>query len=66
MDINHALAQSRKALRLWGYARMHEHVPAFSGGLMDSWPAWAVDAIAIARSETQVIAAFLRSRDTKR
>ena len=63
VDVKHALTQTRREMRLWMYARMHENVPAFSGGLMDSWPAWAVDAIAVARAETQAIAAFLNSRE---
>ncbi len=35
--------------------QQHPDVPAFDGGLLDCWPAYALDAITIARTELQRI-----------
>lgn len=35
----------------------------FSGGVWDSWPAWAVDALAICQRELQAIQAFERASE---
>lgn len=46
-------------MELWKETRKHPNAPAFSGGVYDSWPAWAVDALAIAREEVSCIEVFL-------
>lgn len=46
-------------MELWQQTQKHPDVPAFSGGLLDAWPAYAVDALAIARDEVQLIRLFL-------
>jgi hypothetical protein len=62
IDIDEALKSSDKAIWLWGSVRAHPHVPAFSGGLMDEWPAWAVDALAVCHNEASAIESFLMSQ----
>jgi hypothetical protein len=59
LDIARAVELSAPLVGLWATVAPHEGVPAFSGGLMDSWPAYAVDALAVCRAETAVIRAYL-------
>lgn len=65
VDIDRALAASDEALELWRVQRSHPEVPLFSGGLMDSWPGWAVDALAIARQETSAVQLYLAATEVK-
>jgi hypothetical protein len=46
-------------LERWWSARMFE-APAYSGGVLDAWPAVMVDGLAICRSEEQAIDAWQR------
>lgn len=46
-------------MELWLETQKQPNAPAFSGGVLDAWPAYAVDALAIARDEYAVIRAFL-------
>lgn len=48
-------------MELWVQTRKHPDVPPFSGGVLDAWPAWAADTIAIARNEQVLLSAFLAS-----
>ena len=50
LDVEEALERSAHALALWLEARKHPDSPPFSGGVLDCWPGWAVDALAICRS----------------
>lgn len=63
VDIDVALKVCRRELEAWDIARLHDGTPLFSGGLADSWPAWAVDALAIARIETAVIRSYVNFRE---
>lgn len=59
VDIKVALAATEELMELWLDTQKQPSAPAFSGGVLDAWPAYAVDALAIARDETTVIRAFL-------
>ena len=41
-------------------AAENEGAPLFSGGVLDSWPAWAVDALAIRKQEVAAIQSYER------
>jgi len=66
VDIQQALAESRRALVLWRTVRAHAPAPAYSGGVMDSWPAWSVDALAIANEEHNNCRAYLAAEAVKK
>jgi hypothetical protein len=59
VDIQRAVNESEDLVDLWLQTQKAPGVPAYSGGVLDSWPAEAVDALAIARSEVTMITAFL-------
>lgn len=61
VDIEAALAdlQVTAVLDVWSSARMHE-APAYSGGVVDAWPAVMVDGLGICRTEEQAIDLFTR------
>ncbi len=59
LDIDQAIDASRPALGLWLQARKHPEQPAFTGGVLDAWPGWAVDAIAVCRDEEAAIRFYL-------
>lgn len=61
MNIRAALAATGELMELWLQTQKHPTAPAFSGGVLDAWPAYAVDALAIARDEFAIIRAFLVS-----
>lgn len=61
VDIDAAFRRCRHELDLFAEARKHPDAPAFTGGVVDSWPAWAVDALAIGREEEVSIRGFLMS-----
>lgn len=63
VDMPRAVAFSRPALDIWGEARKHPDSPPFSGGVLDAWPAWAVDAMAICRNEEEAIRQYLQSKE---
>lgn len=56
MSIDAALSEPkvRDVLDCWTSARMHE-APAFSGGVVDAWPALMVDGLAVCRAEEDAI-----------
>lgn len=66
VDVDEALAASEEVLSLWWRARRLPEVPAFSGGLLDGWPAWAVDALGICRQEEQAVTDFFLSEAVAR
>ncbi len=51
--------QVRAVLDRWGAARLHE-APAYSGGVLDVWPALMVDGLAVCRHEEAVISDWVR------
>ena len=61
VDIQQALSKVGHMYLMYARARMQPHVPAFSGGLLDSWPAWAVEAFEIAQQEETSVKLFLES-----
>lgn len=46
-------------MELWAETQKHPDAQPYSGGMLDAWPALAVDALAIARDEVRIIRAFL-------
>lgn len=65
VDIDEALADTQvcAVLDAWESARMFEGVPAYSGGLLDTWPALMVDGLAICRQEETAIGDFVRWKE---
>lgn len=59
VDLDEALAVSGEAAHLLQRAEAHPTVPLFSGGLLDSWPSYAVDALEVGRDELMHIRAHL-------
>lgn len=59
IDIAAALASADAVLSLWFRARRLPEVPAFAGGLLDGWPAWAVEAFGICRQEEANVTAYM-------
>lgn len=59
VDLHRALSESRDLMDLWSASQQHPTAPAFSGGVLDAWPAYASEALAIARSECGRIRAFM-------
>lgn len=60
VDIKRAVAESADLMDLWTQMQKYPEAPPFSGGVLDAWPAEAVDAIAIAREETATLVEHLR------
>lgn len=46
---------SARAFAVWELAEANPGIPLFSGGLLDSWPSYAVDALRIVRDEAAVV-----------
>lgn len=61
VDIQRALEEMGAVYSLFARSRMRPNVPAFSGGLLDSWPAWAVEAFEVAQQEETSVKLFLES-----
>lgn len=53
-------------MELWLETQKQPNAPAFSGGVLDAWPAWAVDALAIARDEYTLIRVYLMQEAERR
>jgi hypothetical protein len=60
VDLDEALRESREVLNLWWVARQHE-APPLSGGVLDAWPAWLAEALAVCRDEESAVTLFERS-----
>lgn len=67
IDIDEALADPIVdfVMDLWGQARGFLEAPAFSGGVLDSWPALAVECFPMLRNEDSAIDAYLRHQKEK-
>jgi hypothetical protein len=63
VDIRRALDEVGPVLDLYFEARRMPEVPAFTGGLVSDWPAWASQAWGILRQEDQSVTAYMRSID---
>jgi hypothetical protein len=61
VDIDRAIEEAEPLYRLYRVTRMQPNVPAFSGGLLDSWPAVAIEAFEIFRQEEAAVVAHLNS-----
>ncbi len=48
-------------MQVWFASQQHPEVAPFTGGLLDGWPAWAVDALAVCRIEVGRIRRYLAS-----
>lgn len=48
-------------MELWELSCEHPETPLYSGGLMDAWPKWAVEAMKLCRQEEAAIRAMLES-----
>lgn len=66
VNIEQALMEAEGLLLFWHQAARHPTTPAFSGGLLDGWPSWAVDALPIAQQESAAIDLFLEYRRLKK
>lgn len=66
VDIDEALedSQTSAVLDVWYSARLHE-APAYSGGVLDAWPALMVDGLAVCRSEEMAIDRFLSWKEER-
>ncbi len=65
VDIEQALEQTSHAVSLYRTARLHTNAPAFSGGVLDAWPNWAVIAFAVLRQEEAAVVAWLKAERAK-
>ncbi len=48
-------------MEFWRTTQVHPDLPLFSGGLLDTWPAYVVDGLAICRSEFAAIHRYLHA-----
>lgn len=62
VDPERAWSEAGPALVLWATARGLKSAP-FSGGALDSWPAWALDAWPILDAEMAAVEGALRRED---
>lgn len=42
-------------MNLWTTSQQHPESPPFTGGVLDAWPAYAVDSLGICRQELSMI-----------
>lgn len=54
-----------RSLRLWELSEAHPGVPLFSGGLVDAWPAWALESTRIVREELGAVRALEQTEKSK-
>ena len=64
VDIEEALRVSGPALQVWRAQSAAPHAPLYSGGVLDSWPAWVVEVLQVAGPEVESIKAFLMWEST--
>lgn len=60
VDPAHAIAVTADLRRQWYEARQFPNCPPFTGGVLDSWPAIAVDGFAVLNDEMVLINAHIR------
>ncbi len=66
VDIEEALRVSAPALLVWRAQAAAPHAPLYSGGVLDSWPAWVVEVLQVAGPEVESIKAFLMWESTQK
>lgn len=65
VDIDVAIEHTERLYSDFRFARTQSHAPAFSGGVLDSWPAESVEAFAILQAEHAAILSFLKSEQAQ-
>ena len=66
VDIEEALRVSGPALQVWRAQSAAPHAPLYSGGVLDSWPAWVVEVLQVAGPEVEQLKAFLLWESTQK
>lgn len=64
-NLEQVVQTSAQALELWRLTQDYPGVPLYSGGLLDAWPNWALDALRICRDEFAVIRAHVAREEAK-
>lgn len=64
VDLEEALRTSAPALTVWRAQAAAPHAPLYSGGVLDSWPAWVVEVLQVAGPEVEHLKAFLMWEST--
>ena len=65
VDIATALKDTGPAVALYLKARQFPTAPAFSGGVLDAWPGWAVSAFTALRLEESRVLSWVESERIK-
>lgn len=66
VDPARALEETADLRRQWYEARRFPNAPAFSGGVLDNWPAIAVDGFAVLNDEMVLINDHIREEAERR
>jgi hypothetical protein len=66
VDLEAALLASGPALTVWRAQSAAPHAPLYSGGVLDSWPAWVVEVLQVAGPEVERLKAFLLWESTQK
>lgn len=66
IDLEEALRTSAPALMVWRAQSAAPHAPLYSGGILDSWPAWVVEVLQVAGPEVEHLKAFLAWESTQK
>ena len=66
VDIEEAQRVSGPALQAWRAQSAAPHAPLYSGGVLDSWPAWVVEVLQVAGPEVEHLKAFLLWESTQK
>lgn len=59
VDLEAAMQAAAPALQVWRAQAAAPHAPLYSGGVLDSWPAWVVEVLQVAGPEVEQVKAFL-------
>ncbi len=65
VDIDEAFEVVGDVFELYRMSRLQSNAPAFSGGVLDAWPNWAVTAFAVLRQEETNLRAWVESKRAK-
>lgn len=65
VDIDEAFEVVGDVFDLYRMSRVQSNAPAFSGGVLDAWPNWAVTAFAVLRQEEMHVRAWVDSQQPK-
>ena len=65
VDIDEAFEVVGDVFELYRMSRLQSNAPAFSGGVLDAWPNWAVTAFAVLRQEEASLRAWVESKRAK-